>query len=94
MTLTERLENLARQRHEDDVEAGRRITFDVCRFCGYAKWRSASAPGEGFGVEVSVDPHECERCAEVMRRAPEVFRWVVGVWAHQTMIKTEEGRRP
>ena len=84
--LKERLERIARDRHEDDVLEGRHITFDVCRLCGLAKWRCSSAPGLGFGVAVSDIPLECERCHDVSQRAPEIVRWVIGVLSYQQMM--------
>lgn len=87
----ERLERLAREYHEEEVEEGREIGFHVCGLCGFSQW-SHSTAGTGFRVCAEVIPWgDCKRCVEIATRAPEVFQWVTGVLRFQREIP--EGSR-
>lgn len=92
--LRQRLEAIARRNHEEHVEEGRRITFRVCRLCGFAKWAGSSGSEGGFSVALNDDAfdHEngCEFCMDVFRRAPEVAQWVLAVIRFADMMKQPE----
>ena len=90
--LLERLERIARANHPDDVKAGRRISFAVCRVCGFANWVSSGPVGEGFRVDCDRTVENCERCHEAFARAPEICKWVLGVLSHRDTVRPEPER--
>lgn len=72
-----------------------------CPICGRFEWVSTrkadSATGEPFPNSISIrlrrpnfDDPPCMRCTIVHDRAPEVFRWVLGVIDRATRPKREE----
>ena len=84
--LEAQLLSLTQRERPEDIEQKRLVTYYVCPLCGYAAWRMSSASPDGFKVAIEqrnqyVD--ECAGCMVVQRRAPEIFRWVVGVVLHQ-----------
>jgi hypothetical protein len=83
--LLERLERIARQQREQEVEGGYTICFKVCQTCGYASWSGSKDSTKGFKVEAEeLGQHDdpCSRCRAAYLRAPEVFNWVMGVMNH------------
>lgn len=93
--LRQRLEWIAHREREEDVKAGYRITFTVCRICGFARWVGSVADGKGFSVAIGSDDEfsmeeDCPRCVTVFQRAPEVMKWVLAVIRHAAMAKQPE----
>jgi len=72
-------------------------TFAVCDNCGFLTWKGSKDKIEGEvvlkDITVKLQPldnlydEKCEKCLEIVRRNPEVFRWVLNVFDYQTKDK-------
>jgi len=92
MNLTERLTAIVRSRYPDYETEKRLVTFSVCPICGNADFRCAEAPGKEFRVAVDNSfgwtVEKCTVCLDVLRRAPEVFRWTLAVLSEKREDKS------
>lgn len=74
-----------------------RVTVRECLVCGYFEWASTQrdVPDEVVVEVVSLldaalaADWVCPKCLEVMRRAPEVYAWVVNVVRHTLYLDDE-----
>jgi hypothetical protein len=63
------------------------VEMERCPLCGFMRLRCCrpSEPNSVSMTEMS-SITECPRCDEIHRRAPEVFRWVMGCVTYIRML--------
>jgi hypothetical protein len=71
-----------------------RVTVRECLVCGYFEWASTQRDVPDEVVVEVVAPADdplwvCPKCLEVVRRAPEVYAWVVDVVRHNLYLDDE-----
>ena len=63
------------------------LEVDRCPLCGSMRLSSYQRHDtDAVTIRDMRSPEECARCEEIMRRAPEIFRWIVGVSATARMF--------
>ena len=67
---------------EQYIKDGGHAVISECRTCGHLRWMSTDM-GKPKGLSFVPAERPCERCEEVMKRAPELVLWVVGVVGKQ-----------
>lgn len=54
--------------------------FTCCPVCGYLEWRMTQKDmPDDVTVQEDTMGRGCQKCEEVLRRSPELFRWVLAV---------------
>lgn len=60
------------------------VTYKVCARCGNAEWVT-SLLSAARKVNVKLNNGSCPRCSDVRQRNPELFDWVMDVFAFQSV---------
>ncbi len=70
---------MGKGKYENFIEKYRyegQVTILECNICGHLQWGCSKISGQGYNVEPLYD---CNKCAEVVCRSPEITQWVLNV---------------
>lgn len=70
-------QEFAKRYRERNKQTGH-LYFEECLMCGNLEWKNTYTK-ELDGFTVTPANNACQYCQEINARAPEIFRWVLGV---------------